>query len=380
MSFSTITKSFVAFLVIALCSSVATAKTLRYATGHPPQSDGHLSAEIYAQAVERETNGELKVRVFPMSLLSYGETPSGVRDGLADIGMVLGPYFPQEYPSMNFAAEATMLLNIEGIGSPRDSYVYTGVMLEYIFLHCEECHREFDRQNQVFTSVGSSSRYILMCTEEISSVDDFRGARMRSAGPMWSRWIAGMGATDISMPGNEMREALGQGVIDCASTSLPELQNLGLMEVVSHLMPELPGGVFAGAAVGQVNKDTWNSLTDAQRLALYKAGSVYAAESSFMYNQSAVEALDEAVRQGKKIVEPDESLINASNRFIEEDMNSLAQFYENRFGFENTAGNLERIRDLIRKWDGLIGDNVESAEELADIYWDQVYSRVLAGN
>src|SRR5690554_5481071 len=154
MKVTTMTKSVLILLALMLCSVTASAKTLRYATGHPPQSDGHLSAEVYAQVVERETNGELSVKVYPMSLLSYGETPSGIRDGLADIGMVLGPYFPQEYPSMNFAAEATMLLNTAGIRSPRDSYVYAGVMLEYIFLHCERCHEEFDNQNQVFTALG----------------------------------------------------------------------------------------------------------------------------------------------------------------------------------------------------------------------------------
>lgn len=368
----------IVILVLAIFSSMATAKTLRYATGHPPQSDGHLSAELYAKAVERESDGELKVRVFPMSLLSYGETPSGVRDGLADIGMVLGPYFPQEYPSMNLAAEATMLLNVSGVGSPRDSYVYTGVMLDYIFLNCDECHREFDRQNQVFTSIGSSSRYILMCTKEVSSVDHFRGARMRSAGPMWSRWIAGMGATDISMPGNEMREALGQGVIDCASTSLPELTNLGLMETVTHLVPELPGGVFAGAAIGQVNKDTWNSLTDSQRMALYKAGSIYAAEISYMYNQSAIEALEEAVRTGKVIVEPNEALINASNELIESDMGRLSQLYKDRFGFEGTDEKIELIKELVQKWDNIIGE-IDSPEELSEIYWSEVYSKFLEG-
>ena len=48
-----------------------------------------------------------------MSLLNLAEMSDGVRDGIADIGNVLTPYFPRQYPHANMAAELTMLLALD---------------------------------------------------------------------------------------------------------------------------------------------------------------------------------------------------------------------------------------------------------------------------
>lgn len=66
---------------------------LRYATSWPPGSIGADAAKLYAEAVSEYSEGEISVKVYPMTLLNAAETSSGVRDGMADIGFVFAGYF-----------------------------------------------------------------------------------------------------------------------------------------------------------------------------------------------------------------------------------------------------------------------------------------------
>src|SRR5690606_2273772 len=92
-------------MALAILSGVtvlsAEARTLRYAIGHPPSSFVVDVAKQYAESVSELSDGDLKVRVFPMSLLNFAETSGGLRDGMADIGFVLTSYFPAEFPHSN---------------------------------------------------------------------------------------------------------------------------------------------------------------------------------------------------------------------------------------------------------------------------------------
>lgn len=60
------------------------------------------------------SDGELTVKVYPLSLLNFAETSASVRDGIADIAYPLAPYFPSEYPHFNMIAGASVMLNLMG--------------------------------------------------------------------------------------------------------------------------------------------------------------------------------------------------------------------------------------------------------------------------
>src|SRR5690606_30902382 len=72
------------FMVGVLGGTSAFARTISYATGYPPNSIGSDSALAYADALKELSGGDLSVKVFPMSLLSFSEASPGIRDGMAD--------------------------------------------------------------------------------------------------------------------------------------------------------------------------------------------------------------------------------------------------------------------------------------------------------
>ncbi len=75
---------------------------------------------------------------------------------MADMGYVLTPYFPNQFPHMNLVAEASMLINLmdESLEN-REGYAYVGAMAELVFLNCPECLADMEKQNHVMNSVPS---------------------------------------------------------------------------------------------------------------------------------------------------------------------------------------------------------------------------------
>lgn len=353
----------------------ADARELRYAMGHPPSSFVVDAGKAYAEAVEQYSDGELSVKVYAMSLLNMAETSAGLRDGIADIGFVLTPYFPSEYPHTNLLSESSMLLRLYGDRiEGKEGLAYIGAMSEFIFNHCPECNQEFSEQNQVYTGHTGGSSYGLVCRTPVKSLDDLKGKRMRVGAGNWSRWVEEVGGTGITMSANEMNEALGQGVVDCIVLAAPEIHNFGLTENVTDITMEVPGGIFTTAGTN-VNADIWRSLTEDQRRAMLHAATVEAAQIPFVYHEKEAEVLDGLRERGVNFHQAEGELIELTQTFIEEDMSTIAQQYSEQYGVERGKEMLAGFKPILDKWVDLVQD-IDSVDTLADLYWTEVFSKV----
>ncbi|SET86911.1 C4-dicarboxylate TRAP transporter substrate-binding protein [Marinobacter segnicrescens] len=355
--------------------AVSETRELRYAMGHPPGSFVVDAGQAYADAVGEYSNGELSVKVYAMSLLNMAETSAGLRDGIADIGFVLTPYFPAEYPHTNLLSESSMLLRLYGdkiVG--KEGLAYIGAMSEFVFNHCPECNEEFAEQNQVYTGQTGGSSYGLVCRTPVKSLDDLKGKRMRVGAGNWSRWVESVGGVGITMSANEMNEALSQGVVDCIVLSAPEIHNFGLTEAVTDITMAVPGGIFTTAGTN-VNADVWRSLTEDQRRAMLHAATVEAAQIPFVYHQREDEVLDGLRERGVGFHDADDELVEVTQTFIEQDMDTLATHYSEKYGVERSAEMLSDFRPILDKWVELVQE-IDSVDSLADLYWEEVFSKV----
>ena len=357
-------------------SSAVDARQLNFAIGYADGSLGADAANRYADALEEYSGGDLTARVFPRSLLEFDESSTGLRDGTADSSILLLPYFPSEYPSSNLAAELSMLLEVGGESVDKSGLAYGGAMSEFIFHNCPECHDEFRAQNQVFAGSAATSPYYLLCNGEVTTTDDLRGKRMRVGGAQWSRWVREMGASPVSLSQHETYEALSQGAVDCSVHSTPELTIVNLIEVIEDITVDMPGGVFGGVGSNNLNIQTWQSLDGDQREALMRASAVMSAEMSWVYEQGHQENM-EKVRDMDRITvhEPDDGLVEDTVAFIEADMERIAENYRDNFGVERADEMIADFREILDKWIDRV-QGVDSSDELAQLYWDEVFSRV----
>ncbi len=364
---------FAAALIVA--PATLQAAELRFASGYPSGSITSEALEVFEEELEKTSGGNLNVRIFELSLLNLRETPSGIRDGMADMGVVLTPYFPSNYAHTNMVAEVSMSIELTEGGADQAGLVYTGAMSEFIFLHCKECRQEFAAQNQVFLGSAATPPYSLLCREKVDSLEALQGKNLRTSGAQWARWAEDVGANPITMSVNEIYEGLSQGVVDCSVQSTSELSVFNLFEVVDDITVNYPSGVFSGVGAANINRDTWTGLSDEQRKALLQAAARLSAEFSWGYEAGAVENEKVAKEQGIGLTRATDKMNEKNRQFIKADLKTIADSYTERYGVKAAEKKIQTFRELLRKWGGLVND-VAGGEELADIYWKEVFSKV----
>ncbi|RDH98022.1 C4-dicarboxylate TRAP transporter substrate-binding protein [Caldimonas thermodepolymerans] len=359
----------------AAIAAPAVAKQFKYAIGFPPGSYNVEMAEDYAKRVKKYTDGRHSVRVFPMTLLNMAETSAGLRDGIADIGFLLTPYFPAEYPHSNLPNEASMMLRLLGNEvQGKEALAFVGALTEFTFFNCPECHQEFARQNQVYTGHIGGSSYGLVCNKPVRSIEELKGKRLRAGAANWSRWATAVGASPITMSANEMREALSQGVVDCIILSAPEIHNFGLMDTISDITMAVPGGVFSTAAFN-MNVKVWRSLSVEDRRAFLRAAAEGGAYTPWIYQQKEQAILEEAKKKGVRLHEADAALVKKTQEFIEQDMNTIAKYFADKHSVKRGEEMIRTFRPILEKWVKLV-QNVKTQDDLGALYWNEIYSKV----
>ncbi|MGQ2909585.1 MAG: C4-dicarboxylate TRAP transporter substrate-binding protein [Aliihoeflea sp.] len=361
--------------VVASLSGAAQARELSFAIGHPPVSNLVKSAEEAAKQFNEETGGEMTIKVYPLSLLSMAETSGGLREGLADIGTVMTPYFPNEFPHTNLIVESSMVLQTLGADvADVQAGAFAGAVSEFVMTKCPECVEEFAEQNQVFTGGAGTPPYVLNCTKPIVSAEDLKGARLRIGGANWARWSEAVGASPITMSGNEMLEALSQGVLDCIILSTPDIYNFGMGGAVTHITKGAPGGAYF-ASVSNINMDTWNELTAEQRTAFLRAMAKAAALGSYNYQNGAAEVEAKAADDGVVIQDAEPAVVEATKAFAAADEQFLINDFATRHGVERGEEMIGEFKELLDKWIGLMRE-AEGAEAYEKLFWDEIYAKI----
>ena len=355
-------------------STTADARELTFAIGHPPGSYLITGGEAFAETVAAETGGSLTAKVFPMSLLSMAETSAGLREGLADMGTVMSTYFTAEFPHTNMILDASMMLGGMGPEAAKVAgLAYAAAMAEFILTQCPECNAEFAAENQVYTGAAGTPGYALNCTKPVVTMEDLAGARLRIGGANWARWSGAVGATPVTMSGNEMLEALAQGVLDCIILSVPDVQNFGMGASVKHITMGAPGGVYV-ASLTNMNRDTWLEPTAEERSAVMKGAARAAAISTWAYQAGQEDVLSKVAADGVTVHQADPAVIAKTAEFAAADRTALVGLYADK-GVTRGEEMLTAFQALLEKWVGLT-QGITGADALADLYWSELYSKV----
>lgn len=354
-------------------ASAAQATDLSFAGGWPPNSAPTAKFEEYAKAVAEYSNGDVSVRVFPLSLLSFSEINAGLRDGIADVAGNLLAYFPAEFPTLNMLAEFSELVELEEFSGELSSTAFSGAIMEYVMNDCPACMDEMSAQNQVYLGASSTTSYVLQCAVPLGSTADLEGKRIRAAGAYWARWAETVGAVPVSMSINETLEGLSQGVVDCTMSNTADFVNFGFIDVVKHVYVGAPGAQFNVPFT--MNKDSWNGLSDDAKSAMLRAHAKLAADIAWVYIEEGRAGRERAPGMGIEYGPAPADMVAMNREFINEDKEAIAAIYKERFGIETGAEAATALTEGLTKWTGLTKD-VSSAEELANIYWTEIFSKV----
>ncbi|WP_323042833.1 TRAP transporter substrate-binding protein DctP [Gemmobacter sp.] len=356
---------------ITATAALAEDRKISFSSGFPESAAPPMA---YKAVAEWLAGKGFAAEVHSMSLLSFTETPAGIRDGIADAGYVLTPYFPAEFSETNMAADMALLVSS---GTDAPALAMTGAMAEYVLLNCPDCVAEYAAQNQLYLSGGASTEYSLVCTKPITTVADLKGISVRSGASVFGRWVEHFGGTKVSIPGSEMYEALSQKVVDCTMVSMPDVRNFQLMDVASDMTVNAPGGVFAGTASMNINLDLWQGLSDQERATMLEAAALMTANVAVIYHRQGIEAEEVVKAAGVKVVRVSDEIAAATKTFVDADLKTIEDQFTKLYGVENAAAKIETIKGLIEKWKGLVAPiDPTNVEAYRNLLTTQIYSKV----
>jgi TRAP-type C4-dicarboxylate transport system substrate-binding protein len=360
--------------IAALISGPAAAQEFRMASGYPTTSPAYKATEAFVRHLT--ANSGMTVQVHHSgSLLSFNEIPAGLRDGVADIGVILPPYYPSEFPESNLAANMSMLMT-NGTPVKAPGAAMAGVMADYIF-NCADCQKGYTSKNVVYLGSLSSSTFDMLCRgSAVRSVDDLKGRKVRVGAANFGRFVEFYGGVQVAIPANEMYEAIAQGVADCVANSVSDLTGFQMADVVNFAMLDIPGGVYSGVDPQNFNRDTWASLSVEQRTAVLRAAAAGSAAATTEYYLDAQRNIESGPGKGVEIIPASEAIRAATAAFVAADLPVVRDQFINQFGVQNVDAKMAEITALIEKWKGIIAGWDGTEDGLAKIYWDEVFSKV----
>lgn len=189
------------------------------------------------------------------SLLTATDTLQGVRDGIADVGLIIPSYYPQDLPV------ASWLFGMGGAlsGSTVHDVAAGGATAMETILTLDAVTEEYAGHNIKVLQGTSTPAYNLLCNTPVSSLADAEGLRARAIGAVWSDTVEALGMTAVSIAWNEAYEGLQRGVFDCMVINPNQyVDGLVLEEVAPEFVPVTMAQLQASTWV--MSLDVWESF------------------------------------------------------------------------------------------------------------------------
>lgn len=331
-------------------------------------SRGHAA---FAEMTEAEFPEAFDFKLFAGgALLGAKPTLSGLRDGVADVGLLALTYFRSEMPYAQLVADLALL--------GEDHYAMLGATSEFVMLHCQPCKDEFAANGMVALSGISTAPYVLLTTKPIVEIADMKGVKIRTGGSVWDRWSVRLGAEPVNVPSSEMYDTMSHGVVTAAVQPIGALKGHSLIEVAKHLT-KLPLGTYHTGSIFALSPKFWKSLSAEEREQFARNLPEAVAQTEVYYETDDLDVLKEAADLGLTIHEPSPEFLQDLVDFRTADLEEIARISREDGGIEEPEPLIATYRELIEKWHGLVKPLHpirENPQPYADLLRQEIYSKI----
>lgn len=244
-----------------LLSAAVTAAALTLSTAHAdttslrvlgqPAGSGLIAQTMeqpFFEALAEHADLDVSVQYLPVDVAGIPDTDGlrVLRSGLFDIVSIRGPQVSRDEPSV-------LGLDLVGLNTSfATGKEHMDAFYDYVDTRLQS------RFNAKLLGVWPAGPQVIFCREEVSSLDDLQGLRVRVGDQSAANFVGGLGATGISMPFGETQQALSRGVVDCAITGPASANSGGWPEATRSVLPVALQLAVNGYAI---NLDTWNRLS-----------------------------------------------------------------------------------------------------------------------
>lgn len=317
---------------------------LRYADYAPATASGPL--DVFTEELRERTEGRLDLEPYwGGSLLSSKDLPSGLRAGIADIGIFTGTQHPSEYPVTDWLAKTASLAEPE---------VPTGILQSYAafaeFAYTSPAVTEqFDALGlKVLVPLHTVLNYDIICTSPITTLEDARGMRIRSGGPLWDGEMRAAGMIPVTVAIEETYEGLQRGIIDCAIANPRTAMTYGFWDIAKYYTSIPFSGINSQYVV--MNKTSWDALSEEDQQILWETSFTWWAENLLQDGIHKYQEMYEVgpSEQGVTFLEADAELTGAVTDYQGGVLDSLAESAPS--AVEDPQGEIDSYADRMAYW------------------------------
>ncbi|KZB65943.1 TRAP transporter substrate-binding protein [Thalassospira sp. MCCC 1A02491] len=277
---------------------------LSYGHMNSPTSVVGMQADWLAEEVAKNTNGAVKIDVYPSSQLGkIQELAEGVSMGsialshntagaisslYEDFGVLDTPYLYRDYDH---------LMKVVDINSPVMADLNQGLI--------------DNTGMRVLYAFYFGTRQ-LTANMAVKTPDDLSGVKIRAIpSPVYLTAVEGLGAAPVPVDWSEVPTALATGIVQGQENPVNVAVDHKLYDVQTHMM--LTGHISA-AEIVVINEDLWQSFPQDIKDAINKAAETVRQKASKMILENEASDLQKLKDAGMTIIGPDDGLDVAAFR------------------------------------------------------------------
>jgi len=191
---------------------------------------GHYVCQVivhFAKEVEERTGGKLKIEVYPSGGLGHPipKTISAVRDGLMNMGEILGAFTHGEFPLSD-------VMELPGL-VPGDMELRKEICKALDPYYAKVLSEQY---NQIHLGGWQNdARVVALHDKKVNSIEGLKGLKIRASGPNEVALCKAIGAAPVSIATPEVYSAMARGTVDACFGADSWLASGKFWEVSKHV-------------------------------------------------------------------------------------------------------------------------------------------------
>jgi len=347
----------------------AQAQQITYNLWNPPSAIEYKDGLVpYFKRVQEKTGGKFTAQIFTAGQM-FGpmETLGGIKDGAVGGGFVFEQFYPKDLPQ-------TYMIN-ETNGFNDDVLAASAASQDFYFNDCVSCQEEAKKSGIIMLGGHSTLPYIFMCRNELKSVDDLVGKRIRGTTAFHNAIINAFGGVGVNVSFAEITQAVERGTLDCMVGTESWLTGFGLTEMIKSSVPVPNFGSLPTAGFITFNRGTWDGFAPEVRQALVEEMPGYIADVTMAFIEQREDAVAKSVKAGMKEVDLGAPFQAKYDAWKQAERTRVIEAAKAR-GDNGAEAFLDKYLAKYAEWKKLTADVGNDKEKFRQLLWDRVYSKL----
>lgn len=257
--------------------------------------------EPFARDVFEKTEGRVEIVVHAGNALAAPpDTYDAVVSGVAGMGFVLPAYTPGRFP-MTQILEYPFMFN-----SALQANMVAKAMTPML--------REHEYTDTHLIWVGGTDLGHFLLKSPIATLEDLKGKKLRSPGPIYNEVIKKLHGVEVSLPVSDLYDAMDRGIVDGTVMAPSALISFRLMEVTEQIV-EL--NMYTTPLIMFANKELWNKVSTEDQASIMAIADSFSERIGKQYDEEVAHAMSVAAEKNKNVYQLSDADMAAFHALVE---------------------------------------------------------------